>query len=99
MDSALQSLKARFAEIDDLRRAGSVLHWDMSTHMPQDGTASRGRMIATVEKAAHEKLIDPAVGALLAAMNHGPVISVFPDALGPRCADDECDQANAPAAR
>ncbi|PTQ83007.1 carboxypeptidase Taq [Nitrosospira multiformis] len=65
MYPALQSLKARFAEIDDLRRAVSVLHWDMSTHMPQDGTTSRGRMIATVEKAAHEKLIDPDLATLL----------------------------------
>lgn len=65
MHPALESLKARFAEIDDLRRAGSVLHWDMSTYMPPDGATARGRMIATVEKAAHEKLTDPAVAALL----------------------------------
>jgi carboxypeptidase Taq len=75
MHTALQFLKDRFAEIDDLRRAGSVLHWDMSTYMPQDGTASRGRMIATVEKVAHEKLIDPAVAALL------ETASGMPDAM------------------
>ena len=79
MHSALQSLKARFAEIDDLRRAGSVLHWDMSTHMPQDGTASRGRMIATVEKAAHEKLIDPAVAALLETASGLPAATLSAD--------------------
>lgn len=65
MHPALQSLKARFAELDDLRRTVSVLHWDMSTHMPQDGTGARGRMIAAVEKIVHEKLIEPAVGELL----------------------------------
>jgi carboxypeptidase Taq len=80
MHQALQSLKDRFAEIDDLRRACSVLHWDMSTYMPRDGTASRGRMIATVEKLAHEKLIDPTVGALL------DTASGLPDAILP--ADD-----------
>lgn len=65
MHPVLQSLKARFAEIDDLRRAGSMLNWDMSTYMPRDGTTARGRMIATVEKVAHEKLTDPAMAALL----------------------------------
>jgi carboxypeptidase Taq len=79
MYPVLQSLKARFAEIDDLRRAGSVLHWDMSTHMPQGGTASRGRMIATVEKIAHEKLVDPAVAALLETASGLPAATLSAD--------------------
>ena len=65
VDSKLQELKTRLLEINDLNAAVSVLHWDQSTYMPPGGAAARGRQIATLERLAHEKLTDPAIGALL----------------------------------
>lgn len=61
----LQELKARLREIDDLRAAGAVLHWDQTTYMPPGGAAARGRQLATLARLAHEKLVDPALGRLL----------------------------------
>jgi carboxypeptidase Taq len=52
-------------EIDDLNSASAVLAWDQTTYMPAGGAAARGRQLATLERLAHEKFIDPALGRLL----------------------------------
>ena len=41
------------------------LGWDQSTYMPPKGGAARGRQLALVERLAHERRIDPALGRLL----------------------------------
>ncbi len=61
----LQELKNRLAEIDDLASAGEVLVWDQNTYLPPGGGAARGRQLATLNRLAHEKFIDPAMGRLL----------------------------------
>ncbi|GIV96696.1 MAG: carboxypeptidase Taq [Herpetosiphonaceae bacterium] len=65
MEKKLQALKHHLVEINDLRSAAALLHWDQSTYMPPGGAAARGRQIATLSRLAHEKFIDPAVGTLL----------------------------------
>jgi carboxypeptidase Taq len=65
MEEKLQKLKARLAEIADLEAAGAVLAWDQQTYMPPGGTEGRGRQLATLGRLAHEKFVDPAVGALI----------------------------------
>ena len=52
---ALDALKARLLEVNDLERAGSLLHWDLRTYMPSGGAAARSRQIATLSKLAHER--------------------------------------------
>jgi len=66
MEAKLQALKTRLSEIDDLESAGSVLSWDQETYMPPGGAAARARQLGTLSRLAHEKLIDPAIGKLLA---------------------------------
>ncbi|MCG8348136.1 MAG: carboxypeptidase M32 [Chloroflexales bacterium] len=65
LETKLQELKTRLAEINDLHAANGVLTWDQTIYMPPDGAAARGRQIATLAHIAHEKFIDPAVGHLL----------------------------------
>jgi carboxypeptidase Taq len=61
----LEELRARLAEIYDLRAASALLTWDQSTYMPPGGSEARARQIALLERLAHEKLTDPALGRLL----------------------------------
>jgi len=65
MKAKLQELKSRLMEINNLEAAASVLHWDQSTYMPPGGAAARARQIATLNRLAHEKFTDPAIGKLL----------------------------------
>ncbi len=65
MNQAMQDLRARLLEIDDLSRAAAVLEWDQATYMPAGGAAGRGRQMATLLRLAHEKFTDAAVGRLL----------------------------------
>ena len=65
METRLNELKTRLAEIDDLELAASVLGWDQNTYMPPGGAPARGRQIATLRRLAHEKSTGAALGKLL----------------------------------
>ncbi len=65
MNAKFRELKKLLAEIDDLNSAAALFYWDQATYMPPGGTAARGRQIATLERLAHEKFIDPGIGRLL----------------------------------
>lgn len=62
---ALDELRARLLEVDDLNSVAALARWDQMTQMPDGGAATRGRHLATLSRMAHEKLTDPAVGRLL----------------------------------
>jgi carboxypeptidase Taq len=64
----LAELKTRLAEIADLGSAGSVLGWDQATYMPSGGAVARARQSAILSRLAHEKSVDPALGALIDAL-------------------------------
>ena len=64
----LNELKFRLLEISDLVAAGSLLSWDQATYMPRGGAPARSRQSATLNRLAHEQLIDPAIGRLLDAL-------------------------------
>lgn len=68
MQEKLQELKARLREVNDLNAAAAVLSWDQTTYMPPGGAAARGRQLALLGRLAHEKLVDPAIGKLLDAL-------------------------------
>ncbi|SKB12312.1 Thermostable carboxypeptidase 1 [Planktothrix sp. PCC 11201] len=55
----------RLTEINDIKSAISLLHWDQATYMPPGGAQARGRQMATLRRLAHEKFIDPVLGELL----------------------------------
>jgi carboxypeptidase Taq len=65
MEPKLEELKQRLAEVNDLRSAAAVLNWDQTTYMPPGGAEARGRQMATLERLAHEKFSDPAIGRML----------------------------------
>ncbi len=52
-------------EVNDLQSASALLNWDQTTYMPSGGGAARGRQLATLERLAHEKFTDIAIGQLL----------------------------------
>ncbi len=64
-DLVLADLKRRLAEIYDLNAAGSVLGWDEATYMPSGGAPARGRQSALLQRLAHKRLVDPALGRAL----------------------------------
>lgn len=65
LQSKFQELKTRLIEVNDVRSASGLLHWDQSTYMPPGGAAARARQTATLSRIAHEKFTDPAIGKLL----------------------------------
>jgi carboxypeptidase Taq len=67
-EAQIKELKRRLLEIGDLNAAGSVLSWDQATYMPKGGAAARGRQCATLRRLAHERLIHPALGRLIDAL-------------------------------
>jgi len=65
MEANLEELKARLVEVDDLESAAKLLEWDQNTYMPPGGAPARARQTATLQRLAHEKFTDAAVGQLL----------------------------------
>jgi carboxypeptidase Taq len=65
MADALEDLKERLAEVQDLSKVVRLLSWDQQTMMPPAGTAHRAEQLSTVFRIAHEKFTDPVVGRLL----------------------------------
>ncbi len=63
----MRELRARLAELEDLRTVRSLLEWDHQTMMPPDGSASRAESVATVQRIAHERFIADETGLLLEA--------------------------------
>jgi carboxypeptidase Taq len=67
----LTELRERLAVLSDLGAAQGLLGWDRETMMPPKGADARGDVLATLEAIAHERLADPALGALLDAADTG----------------------------
>ena len=52
--TAIDSLKQRLLEVDDLNHATALLRWDQATYMPVGGAPARGRQMATLSRIARE---------------------------------------------
>lgn len=63
--SALDALKQRLLEVDDLNGAAALLSWDQTTYMPPGGAPARGRQMATLNRLAHETFTSADTGRLL----------------------------------
>jgi len=61
----LGELKRRLREISDLNAASDVLNWDQATYMPEGGADARGRQRAVLNRLAHERAVEPALGRLI----------------------------------
>ena len=64
MEPALAELKERLGKLVDLRRAESVLVWDMTVWMPPGGGPTRASQLATLEAVVHEHAVDERLGEL-----------------------------------
>ncbi|MQX34964.1 carboxypeptidase M32 [Roseospira navarrensis] len=60
-------LKTRFARLTHLEDAAGMLHWDLSTVMPEGGAEARAAQLATLKTVSHDLLTAPEVGDLLDA--------------------------------
>jgi carboxypeptidase Taq len=65
MREALQELRERLAEIEDLSAAGSLLGWDQQTMMPERAAPLRAEQLGTLGRVVHERFTDDAIGRLL----------------------------------
>jgi carboxypeptidase Taq len=65
VDADLRALRERLGEISDLSKAMGVLSWDQKVTMPPGGHPARAEAMATIGRIAHEKFVDPELGALL----------------------------------
>ena len=65
MDAKLAELKSRLLEIQDLGSAAALLGWDQRSYMPPGGAQARARQIGTLQRLAHTKFTEPALGRLL----------------------------------
>lgn len=57
--SALEPFRIEIGAINDLLCAASVLTWDSRTMMPAGGAETRGQQIATLTRAARDRLLGP----------------------------------------
>ena len=60
-----ERLRARLAEIYDLRSATALLYWDQQTIMPRAGAAARAEQLATLSRMTHELFVADETGKLL----------------------------------
>jgi carboxypeptidase Taq len=63
--SALETLRERIGEIEDLDRASSLLGWDQQVKMPPGGAGVRAEQLATLGRLSHETLTSDEMGRLL----------------------------------
>ncbi len=66
--AALEDLRGRLGEIDDLSQAASLAGWDEQTQMPAGGAAARGEVLATLGRLAHAALTHPKLEATVATL-------------------------------
>ena len=65
MADALDQLKERLTETQDLGKIARLLAWDQNVMMPLAGGQHRAEQFGALVKVAFEKFTDPAVGKLL----------------------------------
>lgn len=55
----------RMREVADLTHIGNLMGWDHQTMMPPKGAPGRGRAEGTLAAIAHERVVDPKLGAII----------------------------------
>ena len=65
MNSTLETLKMRLAEVVDLQRAAALLSWEQQTYMPSGGAKARSEQLATLQGLSHRLFIADEIGGLI----------------------------------
>jgi carboxypeptidase Taq len=73
--AAYRSLVAELKDIATLESVAAVLHWDERTQMPPRGGAHRAEQSSMLARMAHERLVSPQMGELLAAVEASPLVA------------------------
>jgi carboxypeptidase Taq len=60
-----EELLRRLGEVEDLRKARQLLHWDHETMMPPAGADTRAEQLGTLARIGHERFISDGLGSLL----------------------------------
>ena len=81
MSNALDELKTRLGELQDIRGTQGVLGWDMETNMPPKGAGIRGNQMSTLARMSHEMMTDKRVGELLNTLKDDQSLSKTDKAL------------------
>lgn len=63
--SALNDLKARYADINALSSAIAIMDWDQQTYMPRGAAGARAEHVGILSRMAHELSTDDTFGKLL----------------------------------
>ena len=63
--AALDSLRARVAELADLYALARLAAWDQRTMMPPRGAPARGHVLATLERLSHDRETADEIGGWL----------------------------------
>jgi carboxypeptidase Taq len=78
MSAEIEALKARLADVADLKHAADLVEWDERVYMPEGGTTTHGEMQATLRRLAHERFTADEVGTAIAAAGRS-VAGMDPD--------------------
>lgn len=68
MSDSLRSLRARLAEIADLKAAAALLEWDQETYMPSGAGSARAAQLGSLYSLAHQRFTDGYVADLVEAV-------------------------------
>jgi carboxypeptidase Taq len=74
----IEALKARLADIADLRHAADLVEWDERVYMPEGGTTTHGEMQATLRRLAHERFTADDIGTAIEAASRS-IAGLDPD--------------------
>jgi carboxypeptidase Taq len=69
MTAPLDALRARAAELNDLRLVTQLVGWDQRTMMPATGGPERAEQMATLQRIAHERFTADEVGEWLSDLD------------------------------
>src|SRR3954454_3792472 len=70
--SALAALRARLAELNDLRLLGHLTAWDQRTMMPPGGGPERAEQLATLQRIGHQRATADKGGAWVEGLEAPP---------------------------
>jgi carboxypeptidase Taq len=71
---AYAELVRRSKELGVLNSCAAVLGWDQQTYMPRGGAGLRGEQMALLAALSHQKVTDPKIGELLAAVEGSELV-------------------------
>src|SRR4051812_43129936 len=69
MPAPIDALRARLAELNDLRLVSQLVGWDQRTMMPVAGGPERAEQLATLQRISHERFTADEVGEWLEALD------------------------------